>query len=191
VPASLTTTSFALLGLLAWNDDDPDELTGYELKRRADNTLRFYWVSPAMSQIYTELRRLEDAGAVAASDDHGEGRTTRRYRITSTGRVSLRDWLHQPVLDFPVLKHPIALRLLMGHLMSADQVAAMLERYVDALGNRRGELGAVRDMLGDDARYRYPAMVADWGMTYYDAEERITRDLLQRVRHETRRQPST
>jgi DNA-binding PadR family transcriptional regulator len=190
VPASLTTTSFALLGLLAWNDDDPDGLTGYELKRRADNTLRFYWVSPAMSQIYTELRRLEDAGAVAASDDHGERRTTRRYRITSTGRVSLRDWLRQPVADFPVLKHPIALRLLMGHLMSADQVAAMLAGYVDALADRRGELRAVRDILGDDQRYRYPAMVADWGMTYYDTEERITRNLLHRVHAETTRKSS-
>ena len=47
----LPTTSYALLGLLSFGD----ELTGYELKQRADSTLRFYWVSPAMSQVYTEL----------------------------------------------------------------------------------------------------------------------------------------
>ena len=47
-------TGYAILGLLTFGD----ELTGYEIKQRADITLRFYWVSPAMSQIYTELRRL-------------------------------------------------------------------------------------------------------------------------------------
>jgi len=46
LPVTLPTTSYALLGLLTFGD----ELTGYELKRRADNTLRFYWVAPAMSR---------------------------------------------------------------------------------------------------------------------------------------------
>jgi hypothetical protein len=41
----LPVTAYALLGLLTFGD----ELTGYELKQRADNTLRFYWVAPAMS----------------------------------------------------------------------------------------------------------------------------------------------
>ncbi len=52
----LPVTAYALLGLLTFGD----ELTGYELKQRADNTLRFYWVAPAMSQIYTELTRLTE-----------------------------------------------------------------------------------------------------------------------------------
>ena len=49
-----------MLGLLTFGD----ELTGYELKQRADNTLRFYWVAPAMSQIYSELARLTSHGLV-------------------------------------------------------------------------------------------------------------------------------
>ena len=52
-------TGYAILGLLTFGD----ELTGYEIKQRADMTLRFYWVSPAMSQIYTELRRLTDTAS--------------------------------------------------------------------------------------------------------------------------------
>ena len=50
----LPITSYALLGLLTFGD----ELTGYELKQRADSTMRFYWTAPAMSQVYTELDRL-------------------------------------------------------------------------------------------------------------------------------------
>src|SRR6266508_5614882 len=102
----LPVTSYALLGLLTFGD----ELTGYELKQRADITLRFYWVSPAMSQVYTELRRLTDAGLVEPT---AEGRG-QRYRITERGRRELKDWMDGTPAGFPVLKHPVLLRLLMG-----------------------------------------------------------------------------
>lgn len=36
----LPVTSYALLGLLTFGD----EPTGYEIKQRADITVRFYWV---------------------------------------------------------------------------------------------------------------------------------------------------
>ena len=63
-------TGYAILGLLTFGD----ELTGYEIKQRADVTLRFYWVSPAMSQIYTELRRLSEHGLVTADARQDGGR---------------------------------------------------------------------------------------------------------------------
>src|SRR4051812_50194201 len=77
----LPVTAYALLGLLTFGD----ELTGYELKQRADNTLRFYWVAPAMSQIYTELGRLTEHGYVEAVTSHGQGRRTTAYGITPAG----------------------------------------------------------------------------------------------------------
>jgi DNA-binding PadR family transcriptional regulator len=190
VRSHLTTTSYALLGLLAFDEGSTSRgLTGYEVKQRADNTLRFYWVSPAMSQIYTELARLAVDGAVIASDDAVDGeaggprRATRRYRITQAGLDELRGWLNRPASapEFPVLKHPVALRLLMGHLTEPDRVAGLLGEYLVALHRRRGELAAVRDSLGDDDAYRFPMLVADWGMAYYDAEASIVRDLLARV----------
>ena len=85
--ASLSTTSYALLGLLVFDSETSEHgLTGYELKQRADRTLRFYWVSPAMSQIYTELDRLSGSGYVQGVDDTSGKRTTRRFRITPAGR---------------------------------------------------------------------------------------------------------
>ena len=60
-------------------------MTGYELKQRADNTLRFYWVSPAMSQIYTELERLDRHGFVSSIEVEDGKRTTRRFTITQRG----------------------------------------------------------------------------------------------------------
>lgn len=180
--SDLSTTSYALLGLLAFDDETSTKgLTGYELKRRADNTLRFYWVSPAMSQIYTELGRLHRHGHVDTEDKKSGRRTTRHYRITDTGREFLGAWMKTSEIEFPVLKHPFALRLLMGGLMAPSDVDTMLDRYLTALSMRRKELLDVREMLGDVEELRFPAMVADWGLHYYDSEADIVRLLKKRL----------
>ena len=59
-PRSLPATAWAVLGLLSFGRD----LTGYDLKKWADSSLRFFYWSPAISQIYGELRRLESLGYV-------------------------------------------------------------------------------------------------------------------------------
>jgi DNA-binding PadR family transcriptional regulator len=176
-PLDLPVTSFALLGLLTFGD----ELTGYELKQRADLTLRFYWTAPAMSQVYTELARLLDLGLVATV---GEGRTS-RYRITEQGQKALRTWMETTPAGFPVLKHPVALRLLIGHVTDEAEVRSMLEEYVAELADNRADLAAVRASLaGRDAPgepFRYPALVAEWGLAYFDSERRIARRMLARL----------
>jgi len=174
-----TTTSYALLGLLAFDESTESVgLTGYELKRRADNTLRFYWVSPAMSQVYSELNRLAALDYVDVHEDHGGGRTTRHYRITAAGRRALEEWLADRPPEFPILKHSVALRLLMGHLAGDPAMRDMLATYASDLETRRAELTAVRGSLGDAEDLRFPAMVADWGLAYYDAERAIVLELL-------------
>lgn len=180
--SDLSTTSYALLGLLAFDDATlSGGLTGYELKQRADRTLRFYWVSPAMSQIYTALGKLHRHGRVETLENKPGRPTTRRYRITATGRAALDLWLTTSDVKFPVLKHPVALRLLLGRLMQPADIDAMLGAYVDALADRRNELQAVRNLLADDPEVRFPAMVADWGLAYYDAEAAIVADLRKRL----------
>lgn len=168
--APLSTTSYALLSLLVIDTGSDDGMTGYELKQLADRTLRFYWVSPAMSQIYTELERLTAHEYVKADEDTSGRRTTKHFRITPAGLEALRTWLHTSEHDFPVLKHPIALRLMLGSMMGADEVKAMLDRYEIALTARRHELEAVRAMLGDRESVAYPARVAEWGLGFFDAE---------------------
>ena len=182
MPSDLSTTSYALLGLLAFDEATSTQgLTGYELKQRADRTLRFYWVSPAMSQIYSELSRLHRHDLVDTINQKSGRRTTRHYRITASGHTSLNAWMSTSEIEFPVLKHPFALRLLMGRLMEPADIEAMLEDYLSALVVRRKDLLAVRTMLGDSEELRFPAMVADWGLHYYDSETEIVKDLKKRV----------
>jgi DNA-binding PadR family transcriptional regulator len=177
----LPTTSFALLGLLTFGD----ELTGYELKQRADNTLRFYWVAPAMSQIYSELGRLSAHRLVEATTSADGGRRTTTYRITEAGRAALREWLAKAPIGFPVLKHTVLLRLLIGHATEPERITAMLEEYVAQLAVAVDDLREVRESLrGGDApgqAFHYPSVVADWGLDYFAAEARHTRAALERL----------
>lgn len=172
----LPTTSYAVLGLLTFGQ----ELSGYELKQWAESTLRFYWTAPAMSQIYTELKRLAERGLVTSREvDGGPSRVTRRYRVSAKGARELRRWLADSEPGFPVLKHPIALRLLLGHLLDPSQVRAMLENYDAALAEQRRDLRAVLDRIDNNAAFEFPAHVARWGLSYYDSEEDAVRRVLQ------------
>ncbi|MGZ8738310.1 MAG: PadR family transcriptional regulator [Nocardioides sp.] len=179
----LPATSYALLGLLTFGDD----LTGYELKQRADRTLRFYWVSPAMSQVYTELDRLARNGLVKARDA-GPNKQSSKYRITAKGRRALTSWLEEAPVGFPVLKHPVALRLLIGHLVDPETTTTMLREHLTALAEHRAGLEQVRASLeGRDEPgepFRYPSLVADWGLEYLDGERVIIEKLLARLEEE-------
>lgn len=173
-------TAYAVLGLLTFGD----ELTGYELKQRADMTLRFYWTSPAMSQIYAELARLRRHGLIEATTRADGARDVTTYAITGAGRDALHAWMAPPV-DFPVLKHPVLLRLLVGHAGDREGIRTMLEEYVDQLDVALGDLGAVRESLrGSDApdqAFFHPSVVAEWGQNYFAAEKRHARRALKKL----------
>ena len=132
-------TPNAVLGLLSFGQ----ELSGYDLKKWADHSLRFFFWSPAISQIYSELRRLESLGyvtsRVVAKDDT---RSRRLYRITDEGRQWLAHWLVSEPADVPVLKHPTILRVWLGHLM---EPAALRQAVVEHRERVEAQLEEVRE----------------------------------------------
>lgn len=176
----LPITSYALLGLLSFGDD----LTGYELKQRADSTMRFYWTAPAMSQVYSELARLADLGLVRKQ---GEGRGT-TYALTAQGRRAAESWMREQPVGLPVFKHPPALRLMVGHLVERAALVRMLEGYLEDVTAQREDLAQVRRGLeGRDAvgePFHYPSLVAEWGLSHFDNEIDIARRTIARLRDE-------
>ena len=177
-------TGYAILGLLTFGD----ELTGYEIKQRADITLRFYWVSPAMSQIYTELRRLTGLGLVRADARADGGREVTTYAITEAGEQALKEWMDRTPAGFPVLKHTVLLRLLIGHATEPERTRAMLHDYLDELERATADLAEVRAALrgadGPGESFRFPSLVAEWGLDYFAAESRHARRALDRLQDE-------
>jgi DNA-binding PadR family transcriptional regulator len=117
----LTTTSFAILGLLAiqpWST--------YELAQLMRRSLHFIWPR-AESNLYAEPKRLVDAGLVAAEVGWNGDRKRTVYSITPEGRAALRDWL----ADEPPsqrLESEAALRVLYGNLGSKEDLLAAIAR---------------------------------------------------------------
>ncbi|HUY55689.1 MAG TPA: helix-turn-helix transcriptional regulator [Candidatus Nanopelagicaceae bacterium] len=159
-------TGFALMGLLSLRG----EMSGYGLKQLADRTLRFFWVAPAMSHVYSELERLRKAGLVKQTVATRGRRQLRRYSLSDRGERVLKAWLGAGQVEFPGLKHEVALRLFLGHLTGPDRPLQLLEAYRSQLEGRIEELRVIRRRLGTDPHFQYPAMVAEWGIRYYQEE---------------------
>src|SRR5207244_8845561 len=101
---SMTTTSYAILGLLAvkpW--------TTHELVQQVDRSLRRIWPR-AQSKLYEEPKKLVAHGLARAADDSVGRRRRTRYTITSKGRRALAVWLQQPG-DGPVLEFEQLLKI--------------------------------------------------------------------------------
>jgi hypothetical protein len=96
-------------------------------------------------------------------------RSTRVYSLTPPGRRALHAWLATPP-EAPVLRHPVALRVFFGHLLTPDELRAALETHRAWCDTMLADLAAVRERLGDDPLWRNVAMVADWGLGYYQGE---------------------
>jgi DNA-binding PadR family transcriptional regulator len=88
----LTSTSYAVLGLLSIRPWSPYELVQHMKKR---STVHFIWPR-AESRVYEEPKRLTAAGlATATSDPRGQQDRT-VYAITPAGMDALKAWLAEP-----------------------------------------------------------------------------------------------
>lgn len=79
---------YALLGFLS-----TEPASGYSLAQEFSESMGWFW-SASHSQIYPELRRLEEEGLVASREAEGEGgKVKRMYELTPRGLDDLRAWV--------------------------------------------------------------------------------------------------
>lgn len=180
----LPNTAYALLGLLSFDE----AMTAYELKQRADRTLAFFYWSPAMSAVYTELERLAKLGYVGAEDEAPEaGRARRVHRITDDGKRELERWLNGARWEPNQLKHFMSLKTMFAHAADpavlaaqADEHAAWARSQVEEL--RQIRVSAEARTRESDARWEYSLYVIEWGLDLYETEARSAERLAKRFR---------
>src|SRR4051794_40097055 len=99
--AQLSTTSYAMLGMLAIRS-----WSAYELAKHLDRSLRPLWPR-ARSNLFNEPKKLVVHGLAIASDEATGRRPRTLYTITPAGRRALREWLatpgEGPILEFEQL----------------------------------------------------------------------------------------
>jgi DNA-binding PadR family transcriptional regulator len=163
----LATTAWAVLGLLSFGR----ELSGYDLRKWADASVRFFYGSPAMSQIYRELRRLEALGYAASRPAPPEApRRKRLYRITPAGVAALGAWLRHAPVEPPVLRHGVALRVWLGHLSDPATLRRTVEEHRALAAATLAEVGRARAVAEHEPAWTYPAIIERWGERYWAAE---------------------
>src|SRR4051794_17937000 len=117
--STLTTTSFAMLGLLAvrpWST--------YELAAQMDRSLGRIWPR-AQSKLYEEPKKLVAHGLAEASQDQVGRRPRTVYTITEQGRRALATWLEEPG-NGPVLEFEQLLKVAFSDHGSRDDALATL-----------------------------------------------------------------
>jgi DNA-binding PadR family transcriptional regulator len=169
----LRSTSYAVLGLLSFGQ----ELSGFDMKRWADWSLKFFYWAPSFSQIYGELHKLEELGLVSSRLDENKNvqrkrgeREKRVYRITAAGERAVSAWTAEATPDPAMLKHGIMLRAWLGHTADPVKLREMVLAH-------RAQSERMRVLAEDHAEgaapvpeWAYPVAVLNWSAQYYADE---------------------
>lgn len=169
--SALSTTSYAILGLLAvkpWST--------YELTQQMDRSLGRLWPR-AQSKLYEEPKKLVDQGLAEARSEPVGQRPRTVYAITPQGRRALAAWLQEPGAG-PVLEAEQLLKIFFAeHGTKGDALATLAATRAWAHERNEGNLAAARAYLAGEgpfperaaqtqliARFLidFSAMVADW-----------------------------
>ena len=145
----LTTTSYAILGMLAMRAASAYELTA-EMRRSA---IRDFWPRTE-SRLYAEPKNLLQHGLIAARTEHTGRRSRTVYRITQRGRRALRRWLGEPSAARKT-EDETMLRIALAESGTRDQLLATIHREFEALHRRAETLAEIGgDFTG--GRVRFP-----------------------------------
>ncbi len=117
--SKLTTTSHAVLGLLAIRPWTP-----YEMTQQMQRSLSRFWPR-TVSKLYEEPKKLAEHQLADSSDERIGQRTRTRYAITPDGRRELASWLAQPTQD-PVLELEFLVRVFLAEHGTRDDLLATL-----------------------------------------------------------------
>jgi DNA-binding PadR family transcriptional regulator len=164
---ALTTTSHAILGLLAirpWSS--------YELTKQMSRSLHHFWPR-AESKLYEEPKKLVAQGLATASTRTVGRRTSTVYEITPAGRAALTEWVGVPGAG-PALEFELLLKVFFSENGSRADLLANLKAAAEwAAERQRQNIEVARDYA--DGKGEFPeraaqaTLVAAFLTSYWDA----------------------
>ena len=154
-----------ILGLLSHED-----LTGYEIKKRMDSALKFFW-SASFGSIYPTLKELVDAGFALKSEIAGNDRNKITYTITEKGRLHLKSWLALPVLK-DELRYETLLKLFFAGESGVESAMKHIENFEekikDGLPYLQGAVKNLENISDENEAHLYYFLTARFGMKVYE-----------------------
>lgn len=157
---------YVILGLLSHED-----LTGYEIKKRMDTSLKYFW-GASYGSIYPALSDLVDRGLANKCNDAESKRNKIIYSITEEGRNYLKEWLQIPA-ERDELRYETLLKLFFGNeggkLQAISHINAFQEKIKGELPYLIGAADTLRNNIDVDDTHRYYLLTVEFGMKAYHA----------------------
>ncbi len=145
--SDLTTTSYAILGLLA-----VQPWTSYELAKQMDRGMSRFWPRAA-SKLYEEPKKLVAHGLARASTQSRGRRTRTVYTISAKGRRLLTAWHATPPAG-PVLESESLVRVFLAeHGTKGDLQATLAATREWALAQAGTNISIARSYLNEEAAF--------------------------------------
>jgi DNA-binding PadR family transcriptional regulator len=116
----LTTTSYAILGLLSLRS-----WTSYELAEQMRRAIGRFWPR-AESGIYREPKKLEALGLARSTTEYVGERPRTRYAITAKGRRALAAWVPTPSAG-PAVEFEALVKVFFAEQATKDDLLTTLE----------------------------------------------------------------
>ncbi|MFE4724632.1 PadR family transcriptional regulator [Microbacterium sp. NPDC056736] len=138
-------------------------LSGYDLQKQFHQSVGHVWHAPD-SQIYPELRKMEELGLIEGEEQpRGERGTRRMYHVTDAGNQAFLDWMAAP-LDYQRVRDPAHLRAAYLEAAPPEAARAFLERHIaqweGELAQWEGELERI-DAVANPMLVRRLAVTSD------------------------------
>lgn len=169
---------YALLGLLAY-----EPASGYELTRQFDHSLGHYAWQARHTQIYPELNKLADEGAIEVVETGARGRRT--YAITETGRAELLTWLSDPT-EHSVVRNEGVLRMFLLSALEPEEAIKLLTREVQESALQAEKLRTLAQRADATAaqgeRMPFGRLAAEFGLRLWEARREWALWALERIR---------
>lgn len=104
--------------------------SGYDLARRFDKSIGFFW-NATHQQIYRVLKRMEEQGWVSGEAIAQEGRPDKKvYTVSDAGRAELTRWIAEPI-DIAPMRNELGVKLRAASLADIPALCVEVQRHRD------------------------------------------------------------
>lgn len=157
---------YVILGLLSHED-----LTGYEIKKRMDTSLKYFW-GASYGSIYPALSDLVGRGLASKRNGAENNRNKIIYSITKEGRIYLKEWIKIPA-GKDELRYETLLKLFFGNeggkLQAISHIDAFQEKIEGELSYLVSAADTLRNNIDADDTHKYYLLTVEFGIKTYRA----------------------
>ncbi|MGW6791855.1 PadR family transcriptional regulator [Streptomyces chartreusis] len=126
--------------------------SGYELARRFDRSIGYFWTA-THQQIYRVLKRMESDGLLAVRGMPQQSRPDKKeYSVVGPGLAALSQWLHEPI-EPESIRHELAVKIRGAAFDDPSALIREVERHHQVHSDRLAHYlaGELRDFTGPTA----------------------------------------